>query len=60
MTSQERNQKRLMIGLPPELREQISRIAKETTFSQSRVAAELIARALGQSLFKLPDEREAR
>ncbi len=57
---EERNQKRLMIGLPPSLRKQIDRIAKETSFSKSRVAAELIARALGQSLFKLPEETETR
>lgn len=51
---------RLMVSLSRELRERISKLASDTDLSESRIAAELIARGLGQrSVLALP-ESEAR
>jgi predicted transcriptional regulator len=46
-----------MVALPRELRERVSEIARESSLSESRIAQELIARALGRkSLLSLPGE----
>ena len=57
--SARRSQTRIMVALPRDLRERVSKIAREASLSESRIAQELIARALGfKSVLHLPAEQE--
>jgi predicted transcriptional regulator len=46
-----------MVSLPRDVSERVSQIARDTSLSESRIAAELISRGLGRkSVLVLPEE----
>jgi predicted transcriptional regulator len=58
-TSNPSNSQRLMVALARDVRERVSQIAHETCLSESRIAAELIAKGLGRkTVITLPTESE--
>lgn len=60
-TSNPSKSTRIMVALPRDLRDRVSRIAREVSLSESRIAQELIARALGcKSVLSLPEGEVSR
>ncbi len=60
-TSNPSKSSRIMVALPRELRARVSEIAREASLSESRIAAELIAKGLGhKSVLALPEHEVSR